>query len=229
MIRFLQRLTRRHEQNTHLLRFLRQLDLGPDHAILAVGCGFGDRLKIMRCEGFSAAGVDINRRAVQANRDNGFRCFLPDEFDRTEGLYDVVLMSHIIEHVTPGELLEFMDHYLDRLKIGGHLIVMTPTLWSRFYDDFDHVRPYPPKSLAKVFCYENPQAQYKSRNRLELLAVRIRRREFALSRLSTFPGNRASRLVRTAIDSVLRHLYYVSFGLIGRVNGWVGLFRKIDS
>ena len=228
MIRFLQRLTRRHEQNAHLLRFLRQLDLGPDHAILAVGCGFGDRLKIMRSEGFNAAGVDINRRAVQANRDNGFSCFLPDEFDRTEGLYDVVLMSHIIEHFAPDELLEFMDHYFDRLKGGGHLIVMTPLLWSRFYDDFDHVRPYPPKALAKVFCHENPQAQHQSRNRLELLAVGIRRREFALSRTTTWPANALARCARAVGDSVLRHLYHLSFGLIGHANGWVGLFRKID-
>ena len=41
----------------------------------------------------------------------------------------------------PGELLEFLDRWLDQLEDGGELVVATPLMSVHFYDDFDHVKP----------------------------------------------------------------------------------------
>jgi predicted SAM-dependent methyltransferase len=61
-------------------------------------------------------------------------------------------MSHVIEHFSPKDLIPFLDDYLDRLKVGGRLVIAIPLLTPYFYDDFDHVKPYHPMGILMVFC-----------------------------------------------------------------------------
>lgn len=219
---------KRFDEDAHLVAFLGDLKLQQGHAILDVGCGFGAKLRLLGSRGFNVVGVDLNEEAIGANRAAGFECVLPKEFDETDKTYDIVLMSHIIEHFAPAELLEFMDHYLDRLKCGGHLIVITPLMWPCFYDDFDHVKPYHPEGMSSVFCADRAQVQFKARNRLKLQRLAFRRTAFRVSRTSWLQSGRGGRALCRIMDWMLGCLYLVSGGFISRANGWVGLFQKVS-
>src|SRR4051812_35992254 len=74
--------------------------------LLDVGCGYGRNLEIAAsiC---SCIGVDVNPEAVQANNRRGLESYLPDKLPRSELGFDVILMSHVVEHFAPVDLLEF--------------------------------------------------------------------------------------------------------------------------
>ena len=195
--------------------------------ILDIGCGNGRYLQALSQSGFDVTGVDTNPELVRTSRKAGFHCLTAEEFSRTQDDYDIILMSHVIEHFTPQELLPFMDGYLDRLKVGGSLIIATPLMTRYFYDDFDHVKPYHPRGILMVFGADNAQVQYYSRNNLILEDIWIRRSPMSL------PHTRG-RYVRSievrplqALRLVSAVLFRLSGGFIGESSGWVGRFKKV--
>lgn len=196
--------------------------------LLDIGCGYGRNLKVLREHGIDAVGVEVNSEIVKIAVASGLPCNTVEEFERVRASFDGLLMSHIIEHFPPRELFGFMDRYLDRLNVGGHLVIATPLLSNNFYDDFDHVRPYQPLGLLMVFGAGAAQVQYYGRNRLELCDVWFRRGPWRLnySRLRFATDRR--RHVMQAIDLACALLFRLSFGLLGRTDGWVGLFKKIE-
>ncbi len=140
----------RHEDKI-LLRFISSLKVSSTQKILDIGCGYGRNLLLLQsCPG-EISGVDVNPFIVNRNTAAGLKCMTVQEFGKTKNLYDVLLMSHIIEHFAPGDLLVFLDGYLERLKPGGYLIITTPLNSACFYEDFDHVRPYHPTGINMVF------------------------------------------------------------------------------
>src|SRR5262245_57683967 len=68
--------------------------------VLDVGCGYGRLLSLLQAAGLEATGVDMNPNIVAAGRNSGLRCVTPDEFNASSDQYDVVLMSHVIEHLS---------------------------------------------------------------------------------------------------------------------------------
>ncbi len=210
-----------------LLRFLKSLELPPEHMILEVGCGYGDKIRLLSSAGYNVTGVDMNPAIVDANLQNGMSCLSVDDLEASDDSYNVLLMSHIIEHFTPKNLLEFMDSYLHRLKSEGHLIILTPLQSPHFYWDFDHVRPYHPFGINMVFGGKVEQVQYYSENKLELKDIWFRRTPI---QLYFFPGlylKRYSKIPST-INLLMAVLFRISFGWVGKVDGWMGLYRKIS-
>ncbi|NOS81157.1 MAG: methyltransferase domain-containing protein [Nitrospira sp.] len=196
-------------------------------SVIDVGCGFGRYLGQLSKMGLDVTGVDANPDIVEANREAGFRCLTTEEFSRTNETYDALLMSHVIEHFAPKDLLPFLDAHLDRLKVGGSLIIATPLLTPYFYDDFDHIKPYHPMGIMMVFGTENAQVQYYSRNKLTLEDVWIRRSPLPLPHtcgryLTSFRARpRQAAMLLSAV------VFRLSGGFIGEASGWVGRFRKI--
>jgi SAM-dependent methyltransferase len=194
--------------------------------VLDVGCGYGRYLRQLRESGFAATGVEANLDIVNANRRDGLPCLTAEEFAGTVESYDVILMSHVIEHFAPQDLVHFMDRYLDRLRVDGTLVVATPLLTRFFFDDFDHIKPYHPLSLLMVFGEEGAQVQYYSQNTLRLEDVWFRRGHWRFA-------HRRNRFVRTWMTRAIQMVEFASavafrasVGLIGQTDGWVGLFRK---
>jgi SAM-dependent methyltransferase len=211
---------------------MRQVESAASRAgrrVLDVGCGFGRFLGQMQKAGLDATGVDVNPEIVAANRKAGLRCVGADEFAQTGDTYDVLLMAHVIEHFAPRELLQFMDGYLDRLRPGGTLVIATPLMSDYFYDDFDHVRPYQVAGIQMVFGQGGAQVQYYSRNKLELRDLWFRRSPIWIShsRGRYFPGTLAP--VLAVLDILAGLAFLVSGRLVGKANGWVGVFEKVEA
>jgi len=97
-------------------------------SLLDVGCGNGYFMERMRSLGWSVTGVDPDPSAVSYAAGQGLRVFhgtvadVPDE-----ARFDVIVLSHVIEHVPdPIQLLRDCER---RLRPGsGRLIITTPNV-----------------------------------------------------------------------------------------------------
>ena len=114
--------------------------------VLDVGCGVG------RCLGFNdgnGVGVDHNPASVEACRRRGLVAYTPAEFDALDpGLFDSMLLSHVLEHTTPGEGRELLERYLPFVRPGGVVMLITPQAAGQRSDP-THVRPLDREDLRR--------------------------------------------------------------------------------
>lgn len=98
--------------------------------LLEVGCGNGKRLARMRDLGWDVTGQEIDPMASEYVREEkGIPVHLgPLETMDTPGEFDVVILSHVIEHVHDPVALLRMCHRL--LKKNGLLVLLTPNVLS---------------------------------------------------------------------------------------------------
>lgn len=196
--------------------------------VLDVGCGYGRNLRLLQELGCTVRGVDVNQDCLDAMRAAGHDVGRPDGLGCATPDYDVILMAHVIEHFAPEPLLTMIDGYLDRLKPGGRLVVLTPLMSPYFYDDFDHIKPYHPTGLLMAFGPAAAQIQYQSRNRIVLEDIWFRRthfkRTFSRAMLIAAP----TRHIGTALELVSVLLFRLSGFRIGRTDAWMGVFRKLQ-
>lgn len=194
--------------------------------ILDVGCGDGRYLKSLTLKGYDVTGVEENEVLVSKNKSLGINCISAKEFTSSKNMYDIILMSHIVEHFDPNSLKIFLENYLGRLREGGILIIATPIINPRFYDDFDHIKPYSPIGIMMVFGGNKSQVQYYSDFKLNLVDLWFR---------SSFyrPSNYRARYFKSIYSNfwlileLLSAIFWrLSFGIIGFKSGWVGVFEK---
>lgn len=126
---------------------LRRLDLG---AVLEVGCGVGRNLKNL---GGRAVGVDHNPEMVAIARGLGYDAFLPADFHTSEhavqGRFDSLLISHVVEHMTPDEAREMVGEYLPYLKARGRVVFEAPEE-AGFRSDATHVTFFDLEGLRRL-------------------------------------------------------------------------------
>ncbi len=104
--------------------------------LLDVGCGNGDFLRLANQLGWLVSGVDFDPHAVQASRVDGLDVRLGglERLTGQEGQFDVITLSHVIEHVhDPRDLLRGCQALL---KKGGLIWIDTPNLESQGYKLF---------------------------------------------------------------------------------------------
>lgn len=125
--------------------------------VLDIGCGRGEFLALLREQGISARGIDLNAAMVGVCRDQGLEATVADALTYLRAQPDNSLgglvAAQVIEHLEPGYLMAFLDAALDTLRPGAPIILETinPTSWVAFFDsylrDFTHVRPIHPETL----------------------------------------------------------------------------------
>jgi SAM-dependent methyltransferase len=215
------------DEEKKLVNFVKNLNKKRNTKVLDIGCGYGQKLKILTDLGICVTGVEINETIVSENKRNGLACLTLYEFQNSNEIYDILLMSHIIEHFQPSDLLDFMDSYLNRLTDGGYLIISTPLNSPYFYDDFDHVKPYHPTGISMVFCNHKSQVQYHSKHHLEMIDIWFRKAPFQLKFFSSLYGRKYSKIPLILANIILTFIFYLSFKIISRTDGWIGLYRKV--
>jgi len=212
-----------------LMGFIHSLLENHNGSVLDIGCGYGRYLKLLQDTGYDVLGVEENEDIVSDNHEHGLNCMSVKAFSQTDAKFDLILMSHIIEHFPPESLKDFMDDYLDRLKVGGRLIIATPLMSQYFYDDFDHVKPYQPIGIMMVFGSDDAQVQYYSRNKLELKDIWFRKSFYRFSHVrSKYKGRGIAARLYQLFHLLSASLLYLSRGRIGKVDGWIGVFEKVN-
>lgn len=211
-------------EERQVLRFIKSYC--PGGSLLDVGCGYGRMLELIPPDKYEAFGVDLNAEIVRACNAKGLNCFTPKDFLGAERpQFDVILMLHVIEHMNPDECFKFIDAYLDKLKDGGILIIATPILTEYFFEDFDHIKPYYPAGINMVFSGDGAQVQYYSRNKLRMVDLWYKKYFYRLTnaKFIYFPTNRFFQVLSKLLFALL---FKASYGLVGRRDGWVGVFCK---
>ena len=84
--------------------------------LLDIGCNEGRGLVIYSKNGFVAEGIELNKKAAEEARSKGFVVYssLVEDF-QPEGLYDVVVLSNVLEHsVNPRSMLYHVHRILNQ-------------------------------------------------------------------------------------------------------------------
>ena len=134
----------------------------PGDRLLDLGCGNGMFLKRARDAGWDVAGVDFDAKAVDVARNHGLDVRLGgiEQLDPAVEQFDVITLSHVIEHVH--HPLEVLRASLALLKPGGFLWLETPNIASTGHEIFGeywrglepprHLLLFNPKSLRRILC-----------------------------------------------------------------------------
>lgn len=144
-------------------------------AVLDVGCGIGTTLEFLQSQGFrNQVGVDISPEMVRLTRAKAFEAYAPPDFRGIRNRFDLLLFSHVLEHLEYREIQSTLEFYFQRLNTGGRIIVLTPLLYDAFYNDVDHCKPYYPWALLNLFSDRTIARQYASPYRLRLIDIHFR-------------------------------------------------------
>lgn len=202
--------------------------------ILDIGCGKGKYLRLLDQSCKEITGVDINPQQVLELRQEGFNVFTPDELPK-EKKYDVLLMSHIIEHFNAKELLNFFENYIAMLADDGALVIYTPMPGVRFWHDYTHVRPYTPQSLGMIFGILDGPSEFTVKNKMRLenisffrdsWRVRDSRYFYSIKNEKNSPSIIIMKKMIIYINLFLAGLHIISHGKLGRISSWSGVYRK---
>ena len=127
--------------------------------VLDVGCGRGVFLDLLRSAGIKAVGIDHSQESVEACRQRGFAVERQDArkyMGDSQGRFGGIFCSHLIEHMSYEDAMEFLALCHRALRKGGVLLLVTPnpedlTIISEiFWLDPTHVRPYPRQLLQSM-------------------------------------------------------------------------------
>jgi SAM-dependent methyltransferase len=66
--------------------------------------------------------------------------------------FNLIHCSHVVEHLQPQTLYDTLTEFDRCLAENGYLVISAPMMWSGFYDDLSHVKPYNPMVFKKYLC-----------------------------------------------------------------------------
>ncbi len=150
----------------------RILDIGPGNGKFADQC---NRMDVYFLEANLSSVENLKTRFK-----NVFLSKLPNlPFEK--GFFDIIHMSHVVEHLQPQELYETLQEIDRCCAPGGAVVISTPVLWEGFYDDLSHVKPYNPAVFLKYLCngenYSLSREVISDQFRLERLEYRLKEKK----------------------------------------------------
>lgn len=125
--------------------------------VLDVGCGRGEFLELLRAQGISARGIDLNDEMASVCRERGLDATAGDVLSYLHAQPDDSLgglfAAQVVEHLEPDYLMRFLDTAYHKLRPGSKIVLETinPACWYAFFSsyirDITHVRPLHPDTL----------------------------------------------------------------------------------
>ena len=128
-------------------------------SVLDIGCATGSLLARLRETGWRVTGVEISPAAGYARNERNLdiRSLPLEENNFSTGSFDVVLASHLIEHLNAPR--DFLAEVYRVLKDGGYLFITTPDIsgfQARIFKGrwrsaiFDHLFLFSKRTLTKM-------------------------------------------------------------------------------
>lgn len=125
-------------------------DLSKNISILDYGCGYGQFLQALQNEGYNnTKGLDLDADAVSFCRQNNFdvtdisQTNLIDYVNDNTNKFDLIILSHVLEHVPKSEMVDVLQGIYNLLKTDGQLLIAVPngqastgSYW--MWEDFTH-------------------------------------------------------------------------------------------
>lgn len=195
--------------------------------VLDYGCGRGKYLALFTSLGCDVTGVDKNPAYVADAKAHGVAAYSTEEFFALDpSRFDAILLSHLIEHLTPESLAALIPRLCRLLGEGGQLVIVTPVPGERFYHDFTHVRPYLSQSIRHAFGQTGAPISYGEMRIIELVDIYFFKDPYR-TRLwrSFYVGNAVCKAVTRAINAGFDGVWRLSGGRIGTVASWLGIYR----
>jgi cyclopropane fatty-acyl-phospholipid synthase-like methyltransferase len=196
--------------------------------LLDVGCGVGEYADVFAKLGFDFTGVDVSPDMVaQANRA-GHRAVLLDELKEKPEQYDIVFISHVIEHLDTENLIRFLDFYIGRVKSEGILILLSPLAVDNFYYDITHVRPYYPQAIWQMWGDYKSSLSIRKNEQLRLIDIHFIRDCYRTRKWRSYyvAENKLRWHLTRCINYTAALLFLLSKARIGRKTSWLGVYKK---
>ncbi len=125
--------------------------------VLDIGCGRGEFLMLLKENGISAKGIDINEDMVRYCQKNGLDVQKTDALSYLNSLEDKLLdgvfSGQVIEHLQPNDLINLVKLCYDKMKYGTYFIAETVNplclgiFSTNFYLDLSHIKPVHPETI----------------------------------------------------------------------------------
>ena len=212
---------RNHEDRV-VIKFLNTLDKNKDWNYLEVGSGLGrfplkirDMLKNINIEC-----LEINPDLSEITKAQGLKTTVGDVVlpHYSEGIFDVIHCSHVIEHFKYPEITELLEQLMRVTKKYGYIIIRSPLWHSDFYLDIDHVRPYPPETILNYF--DNKQQQKVGKGGLRVVSCWYRRENYKIYNIGPSKIKYFSNALLTLLWTYFRFPF-------SKKNGYVLILQKI--
>ena len=143
--------------------------------VLDVGCGRGEFLDLLRADGTTARGLDLNHEMVEVCRERGLDVSEGDLLGYLDSLPDGslggLIAIQVVEHLEPAYLMRALDLAYHKLRPGSRIVLETinPACWFAFFAsyirDLTHVRPIHPETLQYLLTasgFERATIEWRS-------------------------------------------------------------------
>jgi 2-polyprenyl-3-methyl-5-hydroxy-6-metoxy-1,4-benzoquinol methylase len=143
--------------------------------VLDIGCGRGEFLELLREQGVTARGIDLNDSMVEVCRAHGLQADTADAVAYLHAQPDESLgglfAAQVVEHLEPAYLTSLIDAAFAKLRPGSPIVFETinPACWFAFFEsyvrDITHVRPLHPDTLKFLLVaagFQRLEIQYRA-------------------------------------------------------------------
>ena len=199
--------------------------------VLDFGFGRGKYLSRFSSLGCDVTGVDANPAYVAEAKTKGYLVYSAESFASADlTSFDVIFLSHVIEHLTSDHLAELIPRLCGMLAPEGRLVIVSPTPGDRFYHDFSHIRPYLPQSIRHAFGQTGAPISYGENVLIELVDIYFfkdpyRTRLWRSFYVATGLGGHLTRAINVTFDALWR----IAGGRFGVVASWLGVYKLRSS